>query len=111
MNIGNPEEWTILECAREILEVTGSASRIRFEPLPEDDPVQRQAGHHEGEAAAGVGAEDRSEDGVEVVSGVFSAIGGAGREGRRGRSVPRRRWSLMGYRGRRTDYGTGAAAT
>ncbi|HEX4036647.1 MAG TPA: UDP-glucuronic acid decarboxylase family protein [Acidobacteriaceae bacterium] len=42
VNIGNPEEWTILDCAQEILRVTGSASRIRFEPLPQDDPVQRQ---------------------------------------------------------------------
>jgi len=41
VNIGNPEEWTILECAREVLAVTGSASRIRFEPLPIDDPIQR----------------------------------------------------------------------
>jgi dTDP-glucose 4,6-dehydratase len=41
INIGNPEEWTILECAQEILAVTGSASVIRFEPLPEDDPAQR----------------------------------------------------------------------
>lgn len=42
VNIGNPEEWTILECARQILEVTGSSSRVRFAPLPEDDPVQRR---------------------------------------------------------------------
>ena len=42
VNIGNPEEWTILECARQVLEVTGSKSRIRFEPLPQDDPVQRR---------------------------------------------------------------------
>jgi dTDP-glucose 4,6-dehydratase len=42
VNIGNPEEWTILECARQVLEVTGSSSRIRFAPLPEDDPVQRR---------------------------------------------------------------------
>jgi dTDP-glucose 4,6-dehydratase len=42
VNIGNPEEWTILECAREVLEVTGSSSQIRFAPLPEDDPVQRR---------------------------------------------------------------------
>ncbi|HTW48228.1 MAG TPA: UDP-glucuronic acid decarboxylase family protein [Acidobacteriaceae bacterium] len=42
VNIGNPEEWTILECARQVLAVTGSASRIRFEPLPEDDPTQRR---------------------------------------------------------------------
>ncbi|MGA8111686.1 MAG: UDP-glucuronic acid decarboxylase family protein [Acidobacteriaceae bacterium] len=42
VNIGNPQEWTILDCAREILEVTGSTSRIRYEQLPEDDPVQRR---------------------------------------------------------------------
>lgn len=42
VNIGNPEEWTILECAEQILEVTGSSSKIRFAPLPEDDPVQRR---------------------------------------------------------------------
>lgn len=42
VNIGNPDEWTILECAQQILAVTGSSSRIRFEPLPVDDPIQRQ---------------------------------------------------------------------
>jgi len=42
VNIGNPEEWTILDCARQVLEVTGSQSQIRFAPLPEDDPVQRR---------------------------------------------------------------------
>jgi dTDP-glucose 4,6-dehydratase len=42
VNIGNPQEWTILECARQVLEVTGSSSQIRFAPLPEDDPVQRR---------------------------------------------------------------------
>ncbi len=41
VNIGNPNEFTILECAREILEVTGSKSELRFEPLPEDDPTRR----------------------------------------------------------------------
>ena len=40
-NIGNPGEFTILECAKVVLEVTGSASKIRFEPLPQDDPKQR----------------------------------------------------------------------
>ncbi len=40
-NIGNPGEFTILECAQVVLEVTGSSSRIRFEPLPQDDPKQR----------------------------------------------------------------------
>src|SRR5277367_6344103 len=40
-NIGNPGEFTILECAQVVLEVTGSKSKIRFEPLPQDDPKQR----------------------------------------------------------------------
>jgi dTDP-glucose 4,6-dehydratase len=42
VNVGNPTEWTILECAKAILRVTGSNSKITFRPLPEDDPIQRQ---------------------------------------------------------------------
>jgi dTDP-glucose 4,6-dehydratase len=41
VNLGNPNEFTILECARAILEVTGSKSELRFEDLPEDDPTRR----------------------------------------------------------------------
>jgi dTDP-glucose 4,6-dehydratase len=42
VNIGNPGEFTILECAKMVLKVTGSKSRIRFEALPQDDPKQRR---------------------------------------------------------------------
>ena len=42
VNIGNPNEFTILECAQLVLKVTGSRSRIRNEPLPQDDPKQRR---------------------------------------------------------------------
>ena len=42
VNIGNPVEFTILECAQAILEVTNSKSELRFEPLPEDDPTRRR---------------------------------------------------------------------
>jgi dTDP-glucose 4,6-dehydratase len=42
VNIGNPVEWTILECANAILRITGSKSKIVFQPLPQDDPSQRQ---------------------------------------------------------------------
>ena len=42
MNIGNPNEFTILECAKMVLKVTGSKSKIRYEPLPQDDPKQRR---------------------------------------------------------------------
>jgi dTDP-glucose 4,6-dehydratase len=41
VNIGNPVEWSINECAREVVAVTGSRSNIRYEPLPVDDPMQR----------------------------------------------------------------------
>jgi dTDP-glucose 4,6-dehydratase len=41
-NIGNPVEFTILECAEAVLEVTGSKSHLRFEPLPQDDPTRRK---------------------------------------------------------------------
>jgi dTDP-glucose 4,6-dehydratase len=42
MNIGNPVEFTMLECAEAVLEVTGSGSRIVHRDLPQDDPRQRK---------------------------------------------------------------------
>ena len=42
MNIGNPHEFTVLQLAEMVLEVTGSTSEVVHEPLPVDDPVQRQ---------------------------------------------------------------------
>jgi dTDP-glucose 4,6-dehydratase len=42
VNIGNPTEFTILECAQVVLRVTGSKSNIAYEPLPQDDPKQRR---------------------------------------------------------------------
>jgi dTDP-glucose 4,6-dehydratase len=42
VNIGNPDEWTILECAHEILAVTGAKTGILFHPLPVDDPTRRR---------------------------------------------------------------------
>lgn len=42
VNIGNPNEFTMLELAQTILDITGSKSKIAYFPLPEDDPAQRQ---------------------------------------------------------------------
>ena len=42
VNIGNPGEFTMLECAQKVIEVTGSKSQVRFDPLPQDDPRQRR---------------------------------------------------------------------
>ncbi len=42
VNIGNPNEFTMLELAQNIIEITGSASKLIYQPLPQDDPKQRQ---------------------------------------------------------------------
>lgn len=42
INIGNPDETTILEFAEEIIKLTGTDQKIVFKPLPTDDPLQRQ---------------------------------------------------------------------
>lgn len=42
VNLGNPGEFTMLELAKKVIELTGSKSELTFKPLPEDDPKQRQ---------------------------------------------------------------------
>lgn len=42
VNIGNPGEFTMLELAEKIIDLTGSKSKLVFRPLPQDDPLQRK---------------------------------------------------------------------
>ena len=42
INLGNPQELTMLELAKQIIDITGSSSKIVHEPLPQDDPLQRR---------------------------------------------------------------------
>jgi UDP-glucuronate decarboxylase len=42
VNLGNPGEFTILELAQKVIEITGSKSKIIFKELPSDDPLQRK---------------------------------------------------------------------
>ena len=42
VNLGNPGEFTMLELARKVIDLTGSASKIVYKPLPQDDPTQRK---------------------------------------------------------------------
>jgi UDP-glucuronate decarboxylase len=42
VNLGNPEEFTMLDLAKKIINMTGSNSKIIYKPLPQDDPKQRQ---------------------------------------------------------------------
>lgn len=42
INLGNPNEFTIIDLAETVLDMIGSKSKLKFEPLPQDDPKQRQ---------------------------------------------------------------------
>ena len=42
MNLGNPNEFRIIDLAEKVIALIGSKSRIEHQPLPADDPVQRQ---------------------------------------------------------------------
>jgi UDP-glucuronate decarboxylase len=42
LNLGNPGEFTILELAEKVIQLTGAKSKIRYQPLPKDDPTRRQ---------------------------------------------------------------------
>jgi UDP-glucuronate decarboxylase len=42
VNLGNPNEFSILELAQKIINLTGSTAKIVHQPLPADDPLQRQ---------------------------------------------------------------------
>ena len=58
VNIGNPTEFTILECAQRVLAVTGSKSALKHEALPQDDPKQRCPDITKAKQLVGLGAED-----------------------------------------------------
>ena len=57
VNIGNPVEFTMLECAQRVLAVTGSKSKIVHQPLPQDDPTRRCPDITQGPHPARLGAE------------------------------------------------------
>ena len=64
VNIGNPGEFTILELARKVVEMTGSKSQIVFQLLPSDDPMQRKPDIALAESALGWSPKIGLEDGL-----------------------------------------------
>jgi dTDP-glucose 4,6-dehydratase len=66
VNIGNPDEWTILECAEEILKVTGVSGNIVFKPLPQDDPTRRRPDIRKAKALLGWQPEVKLRQGLEL---------------------------------------------
>ncbi len=66
VNIGNPEEWTILDCALEILNVTGAKQNIAFRPLPQDDPTRRRPDIHKAKTLLGWQPKVKLREGLEL---------------------------------------------
>ena len=78
VNIGNPNEFTILECAEAVLQVTGSKSELRFEPLPEDDPTRRRPDITKARALLGWEPKVELKEGLEKSLDFFKAKAAAG---------------------------------
>ncbi len=75
LNLGNPNEFTILELAKHVIALTGSRSRIVFEALPGDDPVQRQPDIAKARALLGWEPGIQLEQGLRKTIEHFRALG------------------------------------
>jgi dTDP-glucose 4,6-dehydratase len=71
VNIGNPDEWSILECAVEIMKVTGVHRNIVFKPLPQDDPVRRRPDIHKAKTLLGWQPKVKLRHGLELSLNYF----------------------------------------
>lgn len=80
MNIGNPEEMTVMELAEIVLDITGSASSIETRPLPQDDPQVRRPLIDRAREILGWEARVPLREGLERTIEYFEALGEAGRE-------------------------------
>ena len=74
VNIGNPNEFTILELAEVVIEVTGSSSEIVYEPLPVDDPTQRQPDITLARTRLGWEPQVQLREGIERTAAYFARI-------------------------------------
>ncbi len=76
VNIGNPGEFTMLELAQLVLKLSGSKSKIIYQPLPSDDPKQRQPNIDLAKAKLGWGPKISLQDGlIETINYFRKAIG------------------------------------
>jgi dTDP-glucose 4,6-dehydratase len=78
VNIGNPVEWTILECAQEIQALIGSHCVIEFRPLPQDDPTRRRPDITRAKALLGWEPKVALRDGLERSLEYFRAANARG---------------------------------
>jgi len=78
VNLGNPSEMTILEFARRIRALAGSASPIAFQPLPEDDPKRRRPDIAKARRVLGWEPQVPLDDGLAETIAYFRALPGSG---------------------------------
>jgi len=74
VNIGNPGEFTMLELAEKVLQLSGSKSRLVFKPLPSDDPRQRQPNIDLARSQLGWTPKVKLEDGLKETIGYFRRL-------------------------------------
>lgn len=74
INLGNPVEFTMIELAELVIKLTGSSSRLIFEPLPSDDPKQRQPDISKAKQALGWEPKVKLEDGLKETIAYFRSI-------------------------------------
>lgn len=74
VNIGNPVEFTMLQLAEKVIELTRSKSSIRFMPLPQDDPKQRQPNIELAQQALGWTPKIQLEEGLRKTINYFQRI-------------------------------------
>ena len=74
VNIGNPGEFTMLELAEKVLQLSGSKSKLVFKPLPSDDPRQRQPNIELAKSQLGWEPKVKLEDGLKETIGYFRRL-------------------------------------
>lgn len=74
INLGNPVEFTMIELAEAVLRLTGSSSKLIFQPLPSDDPKQRQPDISKAKQTLGWEPKVKLEDGLKETIAYFRSI-------------------------------------
>ena len=78
MNLGNPQELTILEFAERIRRLTGTTAQLEFKPLPQDDPKRRQPNIAKAKKILGWEPKVSLEDGLKETIEYFQNLPSAG---------------------------------
>ena len=74
VNIGNPDEITILQFAEEIIRLTGTQQKVIFKDLPKDDPMQRQPNISKAKEILGWSPEVSRAKGLKITYDYFKSL-------------------------------------